>query len=141
MPAIKSGIDLAMAPSLRDGASSARKSAAKRTTPKIWGQMPARMKVLYVTTLHRTGGWLAEAFRSDCAAEVLLVETVGGTAGLSHLRDEVFDAVLISHEPGVLDALDLVEGLRAGGNDEPMIVLGAAPAAQMSALSHEVGAD
>jgi DNA-binding response OmpR family regulator len=113
----------------------------KRTVPKIWGQMPARMKVLYVTTLHRTGGWLAEAFRSDCAAEVLLVETVGVTAGLSHLRDEVFDAVLISHEPGVLDALDLVEGLRAGGNDEPMIVLGAAPAAQMSALSHEVGAD
>jgi KaiA C-terminal domain len=109
--------------------------------PKIWGQMPARMKVLYVTTLHRTGGWLAEAFRSDCAAEVLLVETVGVTAGLSHLRDEVFDAVLVSHEPGVLDALDLVEGLRAGGNDEPMIVLGAAPSAQMSALCHEVGAD
>ena len=103
--------------------------------------MPARMKVLYVTTLHRTGGWLAEAFRADCAAEVLLVETVGVTAGLSHLRDEVFDAVLVSHEPGVLDALDLVEGLRGGGNDEPMIVLGAAPSAQMAALCYEVGAD
>src|SRR5690349_1129586 len=115
--------------------------AARRMVPKIWGQMPSRMKVLYVTTLHRTGGWLAEAFRSDCAAEVLLVETVGVMSGLSHLRDEVFDAVLISHEPGVLDALDLVEGLRAGGNEEPMIVLGAAPSAQMAALSHEVGAD
>lgn len=114
---------------------------AKRSVPKIWGQMPSRMKVLYVTTLHRTGGWLAEAFRSDCAADVLLVETVGVTAGLSHLRDEVFDAVLISHEPGVLDALDLVEGLRAGGNDEPMIVLGVGPSAEMSALAHEVGAD
>ncbi len=116
-------------------------SAVKRLVPKIWGQMPARMKVLYVTTLHRTGGWLAEAFKSDCAAEVLFVETIGVTAGLAHLRDEVFDAVLVSHEPGVLDALDLVEGLRAGGNDEPMIVLGAAPSAQMSALCHEVGAD
>jgi hypothetical protein len=103
--------------------------------------MPSRMKVLYVTTLHRTGGWLAEAFRSDCAAEVLLVETIGVTSGLSHLRDEVFDAVLISHEPGALDALDLVEGLRAGGNEEPMIVLGASPSAQMAALTHEVGAD
>ncbi len=113
----------------------------KRYLPKIWGQMPARMKVLYVTTLHRTGGWLAEAFRADCAAEVLLVETVGVTAGLAHLRDEVFDAVLVSHEPGVLDALDLVEGLRAGGHDEPMIVLGAAPSAQMSSLGYEVGAD
>src|SRR3954466_14300619 len=120
---------------------SAPDPATKRTSPKIWGQMPSRMKVLYVTTLHRTGGWLAEAFRSDCATEVLLVETVGVSAGLTHLRDEVFDAVLISHEPGVLDALDLVEGLRAGGNEEPMIVLGAAPSAQMSALCHEVGAD
>jgi DNA-binding response OmpR family regulator len=116
-------------------------SATKRISPRIWGQMPSRMKVLYVTTLNRTGGWLAEAFRSDCAAEVLLVETVGVAAGLSHLRDEVFDAVLVSHEPGVLDALDLVEGLRAGGNEEPMIVLGTAPSAQMSAMCHEVGAD
>jgi hypothetical protein len=62
---------------------------------------------------------------------------VGVTAGLSHLRDEVFDAVLVSHEPGVLDALDLVEGLRAGGNDEPMIVLGAAPSSQMSSVRQD----
>ena len=103
--------------------------------------MPARIKVLYVTTLHRTGGWLAEAFRGDSATEVLLVETVGVTAGLSHLRDEVFDAVLVSHEPGVLDALELVEGMRGGGNDEPTIVLGKAPSAQMAALAYEVGAD
>jgi DNA-binding response OmpR family regulator len=115
--------------------------SAKRTAPKIRGQMPARIKVLYVTTLHRTGGWLAEAFRSDSATEVLLVETVGVTAGLSHLRDEVFDAVLVNHEPGVLDALELVEGMRGGGNDEPAIVLGTAPSSQMAALAYEVGAD
>src|SRR6185295_1539574 len=60
---------------------------------------------------------------------------------LSHLRDEVFDAVLVSHEPTALDALDLVEGLRAGGHDEPMIVIGRAPSAEMSALCYEVGAD
>ena len=113
----------------------------KRYAPKIWGQMPARMKVLYVTTLHRTGGWLAEAFAADCAAEMLLEEAIGVTAGLAQLRDEVFDAVLVSHEPGVLDALDFVEGLRAGGNDEPMIVLGTAPSAEMTALAYEVGAD
>jgi hypothetical protein len=41
----------------------------------------------------------------------------------------------------VLDALGLVEGLRAGGNDEPMIVLGAAPMADMAAQCFEVGAD
>jgi DNA-binding NarL/FixJ family response regulator len=99
------------------------------------------MKVLYVTTLHRTGGWLAEAFAADCAAEIWLKEAVGVTSGLAHLRDEVFDAVLISHEPGVLDALDLIEGLRAGGHDEPMIVLGTAPSADTTAVCYEVGAD
>jgi DNA-binding response OmpR family regulator len=99
------------------------------------------MKVLYITTLHRTGGWLAEAFAADCAAEMWLKEAVGVTAGLAHLRDEVFDAVLISHEPGVLDALELIEGLRAGGNEEPMIVLGTVPSAETAALCYEVGAD
>jgi hypothetical protein len=103
--------------------------------------MPTRMKVLYVTTLHRTGGWLAEAFAADCAAEIWLKEAVGVTSGLAHLRNEVFDAVLASHEPGVLDALDFIEGLRAGGNDEPMIILGTAPSSEMTALCYEVGAD
>jgi len=116
-------------------------SPSKRSAPKIWGQMPTRMKVLYVTTLHRTGGWLAEAFAADCAAEIWLKEAIGVTAGLANLRDEVFDAVLVSHEPGALDALDLIEGLRAGGNDEPMIVLGTTPSAEMTALCYEVGAD
>jgi hypothetical protein len=103
--------------------------------------MPARMKVLYVTTLRRTGGWLAEAFAADSATEILLKESLGIAAGLAQLRDEVFDAVLVSHEPGVLDALDFIEGLRAGGNEEPMIVLGVAPSAEMTAVAYEVGAD
>jgi len=113
----------------------------QRFAPKIWGQMPARMKVLYITTLHRTGGWLAEAFGDDSATDILLEEAIGVTAGLARLRDEVFDAVLVSHEPEVLDALELIEGLRAGGNDEPMIMIGAEPSAEMTALCYEVGAD
>ena len=108
---------------------------------KKTGVLPARMKVLYITTLHRTGGWLTEAFAADSAAQIVLEEVVGVTAGLSRLRDEVFDAVLVSHEPGVLDALDLVEGLRAGGNEEPMILLGSLPPQEIDALCYEVGAD
>jgi DNA-binding response OmpR family regulator len=117
------------------------KSDSPRAAPKIWGQMPSRMKVLYVTTLHRTGGWLAEAFAADSASNVRLEEAIGVTAGLAQLRDEVFDAVLVSHEPGVLDALELVEGLRGGGTDEPLIVLGTAPSAEMTSMCFEVGAD
>jgi DNA-binding NarL/FixJ family response regulator len=103
--------------------------------------MPQRIKLLYVTTLHRTSGWLKEAFSTDSAVEVLLDEAVGVTAGLSKLRDEVFDAVLVSHEADVLNALEFVEGLRAGGNDEPMIVIAAQSASEMDALCYEAGAD
>jgi len=107
----------------------------------VRGGLPPRMKVLYITTLHRTGGWLAEAFAADSASKMVLEEVVGSTAGLARLRDEGFDAVLVSHEPGVLNALDLIEGMRAGGSEEPMIVLGTAPAQSIDALCYEVGAD
>ena len=66
---------------------------------------------------------------------------MGTAAGLARLRDEVFDAVLVSHEPGELDALDLVEGYRAGGADEPIVVLGTQSEQEMAALCYEVGAD
>ncbi len=105
------------------------------------GGLPARIKVLYITTPDRSGEWLTEAFAADSAAQVLLQEVVGDTAGLARLRDEVFDAVLVSHEPGVLDALDMVEGLRAGGNEEPIILLGLIPPQDIDALCYEVGAD
>lgn len=104
-------------------------------------RIPDRMKVLYVTTLHRSSQWLAEAFASDSASSVTLRETVGITAGLAMLRDEVFDIVVVYHEPGVLDALDFVEGLRTGGHEEPMIVLGDEAPQTFEALAYEVGAD
>ena len=106
-----------------------------------WGSLPPRMRVLYVTTYHRTGGWLAEAFASDSAVEVVLEEANGATAGAARLREDTFDAVLVSHEPGELDALDMVEGLRAGGADEPILILGDQPEQELSPLSYEVGAD
>ena len=86
--------------------------------------LPPRLRVLYIATAHRMGGWLAEAFAADSASEVVLEEAVGGVAGLARLRDELFDAVLVSHQPGELDALELLEGYRTGVADAPIIVLG-----------------
>ncbi len=106
-----------------------------------WRRMPCRMKVLYIATRQRTGGWLAEAFAGDSAAQVELEEVVGTAAGLARLRDENFDAVLVSHQPDALNALDLVEGYRAGGADEPIVVLGTQSEQEMAALCYEVGAD
>ena len=105
------------------------------------GGLPSLLKVLYVTTSERTGSWLTDAFAADNATQIVLEEVVGKAEGLRRLRDEVFDAVLVTHEPGELDALDLVEGLRAGGNEEPMILLGHLPPEQLDALCYEVGAD
>ena len=109
--------------------------------PAVGGMLPRRMRVLYVTTYHRTGGWLAEALAADSASEVVLEETIGAAAGMARLRDEIYDAVLISHEPPELDALEFIQGLRAGGGDEPIVALGIASEQEMAALAFEVGAD
>ena len=117
----------------------AEKSSECRS--ELWRGLPARIKVLYITTLNRDSAWLDAAFATDSAVEIVLEEAIGATAGLARLRDEVFDALLVSHEPGVLDALELIEGLRGGGNDEPLIVLGHEVARDVEALCYEVGAD
>ena len=106
-----------------------------------WQSLPLKMRVLSITNRRRTGAWLAEAFANDSASEVHLEEAVGTTAGLARLRDEAFDAVLVSHEPGELDALDLIEGYRVGGADEPIVVMGTQSEQEMAALCYEVGAD
>lgn len=109
--------------------------------PEIWGALPYPMRVLYITNRQRTGGWLADALGAETAGSVILEEVVGGTAGLARLRDEAFDAVIVSHEPGELDALDLVAGYRAGGSDEAIIVLGNQSEQQMAVAAFQSGAD
>ena len=103
--------------------------------------LPQRMKVLFITTAGGAGSWLTEAFAADGAAQIVLEETLGVTAGLARLRDEVFDAILVSHGPGELDAIELAAALRTGGHDEPLIIIGAEPPAAIDALSYEAGAD
>ena len=112
-----------------------------RTVGVAWRNLPPRIKALYITTQTRMGGWLAEALAGDSAARVLLEEVVGSAAGMARLHDEVFDAVLVSHEPEELDALDLIEGYRTSGADKPLIVLGTQDEQEMAALCYEVGAD
>jgi DNA-binding response OmpR family regulator len=104
--------------------------------------LPPRLKVLFITGAQRTGRWLAEALAQDRASEVQLEEVTGVATGLARLRDEVFDAVLLSHEPPELDALDFLEVLRTGSHEQqPLIVLGAEGEQELSALCYEVGAD
>lgn len=120
----------------------AGKDDSSKLSAMPWGYLPPRMRVLFITGLHRTGGWLAEAFASDSASEVLLEESVGIASGLARLRDEVFDAVLISHEGEGLNALEVLDAIRTGSSDEqPIIVLGEQSEQQMADLCFESGAD
>jgi DNA-binding NarL/FixJ family response regulator len=123
----------------RDTSASAKRKQSLPATP--WGKLPPQMRVLYVTTQQRTGAWLAQAFSSDSACDVTLEEAHGAADGVARLREQVFDAVLVSHEPGELDALSLVDGLRAGGTEEPLLILGQPSEQEMSAMCYEVGAD
>ena len=116
------------------------KSTAKRHSSS-WGALPERIKVLLVTTLHRPGKPLADALQADSATEFQFSEVIGITAGMARLREEGFDAILVTHDPGVLDALDFIEGLRGSGTDEPVLVLGTQSEQELAALCFEVGAD
>ncbi len=100
-----------------------------------------RTKVLFVTTAQRVGGWLAKALTTEGPGELRLDEVSGAVAGLSRLRDEVFDAVLVSHVPGELDALAFLHAARTGGSEEPAIVLGLQSEQELSAAAFEAGAD
>ena len=114
----------------------------KKLPATPWGYLPPRMRVLFITGHQRTGGWLAEAFAADSASDVLLVESVGIAAGLAMLREELFDAVLVSHETGGLNALEVLDAIRAGSSDDqPIIVLGDQSEEEMAALCFESGGD
>jgi CheY-like chemotaxis protein len=108
--------------------------------PAAGGGLPLAMRLLYIAS-GPAAGWLLEAFAADRATEVALDLAGGAAEGIARLREEVYDAVLVGHQPGALDALELVEGLRAGGAEEPFIVLGAEGEAEMAALAYEAGAD
>lgn len=116
-------------------------AATPRSLRPHLGGLPARMHVLHIANQQGLGDWLAEAFLADSASDVRLAKAVGTAAGLARLRHDVFDAILISHQPGELDALETVEGIRAAHPDVAIVVLGAQSEQEMAALCLEVDAD
>jgi DNA-binding NarL/FixJ family response regulator len=116
-------------------------AASPRSSRSQIGGLPARMNVLHIANQHGLGDWLAEAFLADSASDIRLAKSVGTAAGLARLRHDVFNAILISHQPGELDALETVEGIRAAHPDVAIVVLGAQSEQEMAALAFEVDAD
>ncbi len=105
------------------------------------GSLPARMRALFVSSESQDNRWLSEAFAADCASVVALEEAMGAEAALARLRDEVFDAIVLRHIPGLLDALELCEAIRELGVEEPVLVLGDDDAGDFATLVYEIGGD
>ncbi len=99
------------------------------------------LRVLFITTPRKTGAWLAEAFAVEAPSQIALEMATGAAAGIARLHDDLFDLVLATHEPGLLDALAVVEGHRAGGGDTPLVVLGNQTEQAMGARCFQAGAD
>src|SRR5262245_57553459 len=114
-------------------------SGTKLCSP--WGALPPRVKVLFGATARGPGQKLTQALAEDSATEILLDEVQGIAAGMARLREEAFDIVLVTHEPGRLDALEMIEGLRGAGAEEPVIVLGRQSEQELATLCFDVGAD
>jgi DNA-binding response OmpR family regulator len=104
-------------------------------------ELPLRLKVLLAAPRPGAGDWLLEAFAADGAAQIDLDEVVGASAGFARLRDEAYDAILASHEPGAFDAVEFVAAIRTGGSAEPLVILGRQPPEELDALCYEAGAD
>ncbi len=116
-----------------------RKGATKSIRGHV--RIPTSMRVLYISDEHRTGAWLAEAFASDSSSRIELHEAHGSTNGLIALRENVFDAVIVSHVPNELDAPNLIAGYRSGGINAATIVVGDLPDSEMKSRCFQVGAD
>lgn len=115
--------------------------AAAERHAGVTAALPAKLKLLFVAASKGAASWLADAFAVDGSAQIVVEEAIGDAAGLARLRDEAFDAILIGHEPLILDGLELATALRTSGRDEPIILLGHEPPATLDSLCCEAGAD
>jgi len=103
--------------------------------------LPPSLRILGVVVQHGGARWLNDALAADSACQVQMDEAVGATTALAKLREEVYDAIVVSHVPGRLDALEFVEGLRAGGAEEPVLILGDEDVVELTCYAFEAGAD
>ena len=124
---------------------SASSPAHRHATDKLpatpLGMLPGSLRLLKVAARQRDSLWLAKALAADSAAKVQLDVAYGVGDAAARLRAEVYDAVLVAHEPPALDALEFVAALRAGGAEEAALILGEEDEHELSPVAFEAGAD
>lgn len=106
----------------------------------VFGGLPAEMRLLWIASPGESHDWLAEAFESDSAVRVHLTAVNDAARGLARMHEERFDAVLVADRLD-FDGLAFVEGLRAGGSEDAIVILGEESERERTPLAFEVGAD
>lgn len=104
-------------------------------------RIPKSMRILYISNATDNIDWLLKAFRSDKSSRVEMVQAIGSVEGLAFLRESVYDAVLINHRPGEIDALEIISGFRTGGALLPTVVLGEKQDPDFRTACYQIGAD
>ena len=114
--------------------------AGQSDTP--WGHLSPQVKLLFITTGDRSADWLTSAFAVDSGSDVQVEQADTLAEGLADLRRQVFDAVLIEHDPQEHDALLVLDAIRTGSSDDqPIVILGRVPAEELSVACYEAGGD
>lgn len=117
------------------------------TTP--YGELPPVMRVLDISETNSSASelndgdatWLEECLAKDSAIAVRL-EPATLEAAMKLLRQEVFDVVIVHHQPGRLDAVSALAPIRAASPDFlAVVVVGEVPESEMSAICLEASAD
>lgn len=101
---------------------------------------PESVRVLYVTAAPHAADELHKLLAAERSTSVAL-EATDRAGCAARLREQSFDGVLVRHAPPALDALQLVEALRAAGHEMPVLILGEAAEASAAPRCDEAGAD
>lgn len=113
-----------------------------RSPQTSYGQLPPVMRVLDISSANgEPDAWLADCLANDSAMAVKL-EPASLESAMALLRQEVFEAVIVQHQPGKLDAIAAIGAIRAASPDFlAMVVIGEQPEEEMMAVCFDASAD
>ena len=113
-----------------------------RSQPTVREPLASQVKILFITAEDRPADWLLAALAADPESNVQMQQAGTLAHGLACLRAEVFDAVLVEHDPRYQDTFATLSAIRTGSHDDqPVVVLGRQPAVEVSVSCYQAGGD
>lgn len=107
----------------------------------VWNQMPQNMRLLFISNRQRIGGNLAAAFAMEGGPGISIYEVNDSQEGMTALGQNLYDVVLVSHDPPELDAMVVSRGFRSGGGMDALIIMGTHPQHELLESALTAGAD